>query len=188
MARPDALSEVKLAFHCPADWKTMSGDERVRHCSLCERNVYNISGMSRDEAVKFIEGTGGKVCLRFYRRADGTILTQPCGAIKRRLFKARVLISTFATAIGLVVVFPALAMPAYAGARAMPVHDRLDSLLRRMSALRMELAEAKTPEDREAIRQMLEVYRIDIDRIRKDMTAEEWKHLGEKACEKFESN
>jgi hypothetical protein len=29
----------------------MEGDERVRHCSECELNVYNLAEMTEDEAL-----------------------------------------------------------------------------------------------------------------------------------------
>jgi len=64
-------------------------DERVRFCSQCNLNVYNLSGMSRREAEALVMKTEGRLCVRFYRKADGSILTQNCPvglkAIKRRV-------------------------------------------------------------------------------------------------------
>jgi hypothetical protein len=64
-------------------------DGRVRFCSQCNLNVYNLSDMSRQEAEALINKTEGRLCVRFYRRADGSILTQNCPvglkAIKRRV-------------------------------------------------------------------------------------------------------
>ena len=67
----------------------MEGDERVRHCSECNLNVYNLSAMTERQARQFLGRNSGKrVCLRLYRRADGTIITQDCPwgfrALKRR--------------------------------------------------------------------------------------------------------
>ena len=67
----------------------MVGDERVRHCAECNLNVYNLSAMTERQAQQLLEGNRGKrVCLRLYRRADGTIITQDCPwgfrALKRR--------------------------------------------------------------------------------------------------------
>jgi hypothetical protein len=56
----------------------MRGDDRVRHCGECRLNVYNLSEMTRQEAEDFLHEATGRVCVRFYRRADGTILTQDC--------------------------------------------------------------------------------------------------------------
>lgn len=72
------LDAVDVAAPCPADWGRMRGDERVRFCDSCAMNVYNLSGMTRREAETLIAKTEGRLCVRFYRRSDGTILTDNC--------------------------------------------------------------------------------------------------------------
>ncbi|HKQ76640.1 MAG TPA: hypothetical protein VJ810_23295 [Blastocatellia bacterium] len=85
------LDHVKIASPCPADWDQMFSfeDKRVRFCSQCNLNVYNLSDMSRHEAEDLVTKTEGRLCVRFYRKSDGSILTQNCpvglNAIKRRL-------------------------------------------------------------------------------------------------------
>ena len=74
----DPLSNLKVASPCPADWDAMYGNDRVRFCGECKLNVYNLSGMTRDEAESLIINTEGRLCVRFYRRRDGSILTQDC--------------------------------------------------------------------------------------------------------------
>lgn len=76
--RPFNLERLRVASPCPADWNSMTGDERVRFCSECSLNVYNISAMSRAEAESFISEKEGRLCLKFYRRADGTLITRDC--------------------------------------------------------------------------------------------------------------
>jgi protocatechuate 3,4-dioxygenase beta subunit len=56
----------------------MAGDARVRHCTLCSLNVYNVAEMTRDEVRELLARTEGRVCARLYRRADGTVLTRDC--------------------------------------------------------------------------------------------------------------
>jgi len=56
----------------------MEGDERVRFCSQCKLNVFNLSSMSRREAEALVRSKEGRLCIRFYRRSDGTILTDNC--------------------------------------------------------------------------------------------------------------
>jgi hypothetical protein len=63
----------------------MPGTERVRHCGVCDQNVYNLSEMTRREAEALVESTGGKLCARIYRRPDGGILTKNCPAGIRAL-------------------------------------------------------------------------------------------------------
>jgi hypothetical protein len=56
----------------------MIGTERKRYCGECKLNVYNISGMTRTEAETLLIQSEGRLCVRYYRRADGTILTKDC--------------------------------------------------------------------------------------------------------------
>jgi hypothetical protein len=56
----------------------MSGDDQSRFCGRCAQFVYNLSEMTREEAEALIMETEGKMCVRFYRRADGTMLTKDC--------------------------------------------------------------------------------------------------------------
>ena len=56
----------------------MIGDERARFCGQCELNVYNLSAMSIVEAESLIARTEGRLCVRYYRRKDGSIITQDC--------------------------------------------------------------------------------------------------------------
>ena len=74
----DPLKEIRVATPCTVSWESMSGDERVRHCSLCSLNVYNFQEMTRDEIRTLLIRTEGRVCGRMYRRADGTLLTRDC--------------------------------------------------------------------------------------------------------------
>lgn len=96
------LDEVRIAAPCPADWGKMVGDERVRFCGSCNLHVYNLSGMTRREAESLVTSNEGRLCVRFHRRADGTILTRNCpvglSAVRRRV--ARVGGSVLSAALG----------------------------------------------------------------------------------------
>lgn len=90
------LDAVKIASPCAADWNEMSGDERRRFCSLCNLNIYNLSDMTQLEAENFLIKSEGRVCLKIYRRADGTVLTQNCPVglrkLKRKISRAAAII------------------------------------------------------------------------------------------------
>jgi len=94
------LDHVRVAAPCTADWACMHGDDRTRFCDQCNLNVYNLSALTRREAERLIMSTEGRLCVRFYRRADGTILTQNCPvglrALKRRVSR---LVSGVMTAV-----------------------------------------------------------------------------------------
>jgi hypothetical protein len=78
LSSPFALEELQIASPCPAEWNDMVGDERVRFCGLCDKNVYNLSGLTRREATALVTDREGSVCIRMFRRADGTVLTSDC--------------------------------------------------------------------------------------------------------------
>jgi len=78
VAPPVTLENVRVASPCTASWEQMTGDDRVRHCQDCKLNVYNLSEMTRKDAERLIARSEGRLCVRFYRRADGTILTRDC--------------------------------------------------------------------------------------------------------------
>jgi len=87
----DLLDHVSVAAPCSADWDQMIGNERQRFCGQCNLNVYNLSSLTKSEAESLIARSEGRLCIRFYRRADGSILTENCPvglrAIRRRISK-----------------------------------------------------------------------------------------------------
>jgi hypothetical protein len=79
MAREsDLLSEIRVASPCTASWDEMRGDDRTRFCEHCRLNVYNLSEMSHREAEALVREKEGRLCVRFYARRDGTMLTRDC--------------------------------------------------------------------------------------------------------------
>ena len=79
------LELIDVASPCPVDWATMSGDETRRFCSQCKLHVYNLSEMTEEKAERFLRQRIAKenpACIRFFRRADGTILTRDCHTIR----------------------------------------------------------------------------------------------------------
>ena len=83
------LDTLRVAQPCPADWHAMTGDGRVRFCDDCGLNVYNLSALSTADALELVQETEGRRCVRFYRRADGTVLTQDCPGAESDLAFAR---------------------------------------------------------------------------------------------------
>ena len=87
------LDQVRVASPCKADWNEMLGDDRVRFCLGCEKSVYNLSSLAREDAEALLQARlGNDLCIRFYERADGTILTQDCPVgVKKKQRKKLVL-------------------------------------------------------------------------------------------------
>lgn len=75
MAQISFLDSIESPLPCSKDWNEMTGDERVRFCEGCAKNVYNLSAMTRREARKFVARNSGKVCVRYVRLADGSVQT-----------------------------------------------------------------------------------------------------------------
>ena len=96
------LDNIHVASPCPANWNEMYGNERKRFCGDCKLNVYNLSDMTRQEAENLLLNSEGRLCVRFFRRADGTVLTKNCPvgwqAVKRRV--SRVATAAFSVVAG----------------------------------------------------------------------------------------
>ena len=114
MSRFDSpLDNVRVAAPCSADWDQMIGNERARFCGQCNLNVYNLSSMTKSEAESFIATSEGRVCIGFYRRRDGSIITDNCPvglrAMRRRMsYVARAVASallSFFTGLGVFELF-----------------------------------------------------------------------------------
>lgn len=99
------LDTVRVASPCNASWDEMLGDDRVRFCTSCEKNVFNLSAMSREDAERLLaERMTGELCVRFYQRADGTVMTQDCPVgISKKRRKLAVLAAAGAGAMALAV-------------------------------------------------------------------------------------
>ena len=72
------LENVRIASPCSADWNEMYGDERMRFCGQCRLNVYNLSGMTRYDAENLLRLSEERLCVRYYQRPDGTVMTKDC--------------------------------------------------------------------------------------------------------------
>jgi len=72
------LDNIKIASPCSADWSAMEGDDRRRFCGDCKLNVYNLSGMTRYDAENLLRLSEGRLCVRYFQRPDGTVLTEDC--------------------------------------------------------------------------------------------------------------
>lgn len=108
------LDRVRVAAPCSADWNRMMGDERVRFCHQCSKNVYNLSSMTKREAEALITRAEGRLCVRYYQRGDGSILTSNCPVGLRHL-KRRASRSARAVASAVLSFFAGLGL--YAGLR-----------------------------------------------------------------------
>jgi hypothetical protein len=80
-AMDSILDQIEIASPCLQSWDAMEGDDCKRFCQACKMDIFNLSSMSKSEITDLLlsaEQTGDKVCGRFYRRLDGTIMTRDC--------------------------------------------------------------------------------------------------------------
>jgi hypothetical protein len=92
------INKLRIASPCPVDWNQMVGDDRERHCSECNLNVYNLSAMTEREIQQLVARTQGRLCGRMYRRSDGTLISQDCPkglrAVARRVSRTAAAVLT----------------------------------------------------------------------------------------------
>lgn len=86
-AQQQFWKNMQIAAPCTASWDEMSGDDKSRFCQQCQLNVYNLSVLTESEVEALLasRSADGRMCVRFYRRADGTVLTDNCPVGLRRL-------------------------------------------------------------------------------------------------------
>jgi len=69
------LDQLKIVSPCSTDWDRMSGDEKKRFCSECDKFVYDFSQMTRSQVEAIVSIHRGRMCARITRRPDGSLVT-----------------------------------------------------------------------------------------------------------------
>lgn len=107
------LETVGVASPCHADWDAMTGDDRARFCPSCAKNVYNLSAMTEREAQTLIQEKDGHLCIRYFQREDGTMLTQDCPVGAAKWQQKSPAFALWAGVMSLVVAVGAFASPSF---------------------------------------------------------------------------
>jgi ankyrin repeat protein len=77
MPRPlRSFDRMIIPAPCDADWDAMIGNERVRFCEHCHLHVTNISALTRQEAMRLVSRSEGRLCVRFMKSANGSVVTK----------------------------------------------------------------------------------------------------------------
>jgi hypothetical protein len=87
MNRASRLDSLRIVTPCTVPWSSMNGDDAVRFCAKCRKNVYNVAALDPAEALALVERAEGRVCMQLTRRTDGTVVTGDCWAQLRRARK-----------------------------------------------------------------------------------------------------
>jgi hypothetical protein len=77
------LERITIANPCDEDWDAMVGDDRVRMCARCDKQLHDLSRLTRAEATRLVaepaqagdDDAQESVCVRLVRRSDGTVVT-----------------------------------------------------------------------------------------------------------------
>jgi hypothetical protein len=140
------LDQVRVATPCPMKWDEMDGDERKRFCGLCRLSVFNLSDMTDAEAEALVFAKGSdRLCIAYYQRSDGTILTKDCkGGTQsgRRSLLLAAAVTLLTCMVGLVAAASmpkaaALGRPVDLPAMRSDAKARVANILRRVPAFRV---------------------------------------------------
>jgi hypothetical protein len=99
--------DLRISSPCPLSWESLSGNDRVRFCAKCKLNVYNLAAMTEEQAIKVVQETEGRLCVRLYDRGDRTATAEDCrwGRARKRMklalaFGALILFATLSRLLG----------------------------------------------------------------------------------------
>jgi ankyrin repeat protein len=70
MPKRSFVDRISVKDPCSQDWETMKGNDRVRFCDHCAKNVNNLSTVTRKEAKRIVRGSGGNICIRYIKHPE----------------------------------------------------------------------------------------------------------------------
>ena len=85
---------------CTAEWDAMVGDDRIRFCASCRKDVYDLSAFTADEAEVRLRGASGRVCIIVERDEKGRTLTADRLPARRPLRRLATIAAAASVAIG----------------------------------------------------------------------------------------
>lgn len=76
----DLMRNTQIAAPCSVKWDDMTGDDIARMCAQCNLHVVNTFMLTDEEVLASLQRIhkGERICMRVYRRADGTFMTRNC--------------------------------------------------------------------------------------------------------------
>lgn len=100
MQKKHFIDSIRVANPCSEKWEEMTGNDRVRFCSHCAKDVNNISEMTRKEARRLVRKSDGLLCVKY--RTDPTtnapIFARRASSLARHGVAAGVLSASLLTA------------------------------------------------------------------------------------------
>jgi hypothetical protein len=76
----ELMRTTQIAAPCSVKWEDMTGDDRARLCAQCDLHVVNTFMLTDKEVLDALQRIhkGERICMRVYRRSDGTFMTRNC--------------------------------------------------------------------------------------------------------------
>jgi hypothetical protein len=75
MMKKNTLDRVYLKKPCSTEWNLMEGNDQIRFCSECNKQVHHLSTMTRKQAEDLLAKAGGELCAKIDRDDRGKIIT-----------------------------------------------------------------------------------------------------------------
>jgi len=82
---------LSVASPCTERWASMPGDDRVRRCTRCDRQVMDLAGLTAGEVESLCSAREITLGARVFRRADGAVTTSDCEVGRPRRLAMRAL-------------------------------------------------------------------------------------------------
>ncbi|HXI88605.1 MAG TPA: hypothetical protein VNO24_01205, partial [Blastocatellia bacterium] len=73
--KKNTLDRVYLKKPCSTEWNLMEGNDQLRFCSECNKQVHHLSTMTRKQAEDLLAKAGGELCAKIDRDDRGKIIT-----------------------------------------------------------------------------------------------------------------
>lgn len=78
-------NDIVISSPCTVSWQSMNGDEKIRFCGECKKNVHNITNMPPNEVADVLSRRiDERLCIFMYKRKNGTVVLDNCPAFLRQ--------------------------------------------------------------------------------------------------------
>lgn len=65
MSKKDFYRQIEIKSPCSQSWQTMHGNDIVRFCDHCAKDVTDVSTLTRKEALRLVRSSKGNICVRY---------------------------------------------------------------------------------------------------------------------------
>jgi hypothetical protein len=77
VTKKNLLDRIDVREPCNESWEQMTGNDQVRFCSHCSKNVVDLSSYTRQRAEKLVRDSNGNLCVRYQKDERGRVITAP---------------------------------------------------------------------------------------------------------------